>query len=269
MPVIDAPPRSRPIVGRTPSSGEALLLRWRRTGDPRWRAAAIEAYLPLARRLAKRYDRGLEPLDDLHQVAYLGLVKAVDRFDPDFGVRFGSFAIPTITGELRRHFRDATWSIHMPRAVQESLLSVREATERLTERLGRAPTVGELAEATGLETEEIAEALQARAAKDPSSLDQPVGGPDEDATMTLADALGREEDGFDLVDHRLAIAPALRALPHREREILFLRFGLDLTQSEIAQRVGCSQMQVSRLLRRALARLRAVDRDSSRQLTVG
>lgn len=264
MSAIEAP--TRPPSAR--SSGERLLLRWRRSGDPRWREAAIEAYLPLARKLAKRYDRGPEPLEDLHQVAFLGLVKAVDRFDPEFGTSFASYAIPTIMGELRRHFRDATWSIHMPRAVQESLLSVREATARLSERLGRAPTVGELAQATGLDAEQITEALHARAAKDPSSLDQPVGGPDEEATATLAEALGCEEDGFDLVDHRLAIAPALRALPQREREILFLRFGLDLTQSEIAQRVGCSQMQVSRLLRRALGRLRAVDREPAPQLAL-
>jgi RNA polymerase sigma-B factor len=259
MPVLDAPPRPCPADPRT--SGERLLLRWRRTGDPRCRAAAVEAYLPLARKLAKRYDRGPEPLEDLHQVAYLGLVKAVDRFDPAFGVRFGSYAIPTILGELRRHFRDATWSVHMPRPVQESLLAVRAASDRLTDRLGRAPTVGELADAPGLDLEQVTEALQARAAKDPSSLDQPVGGGDDEVSATLGEALGDVEDGFDLVDHRLAIAPALRALPRRDREILFLRFGLDLTQSEIAQRVGCSQMQVSRLLRRALERVSAVDRE--------
>lgn len=239
-------------------SAEELLVRWRETGDPACRAAAIEAYLPLARKLARRYRRGTESFDDLVQVACVGLVKAVDRFDPSMGHRFGSFAIPTITGELRRHFRDTTWSFHVPRGVQEDLLHVRRASDLLTDRLGRAPTVTELSEETALDAEQIVEALHAAAAKDPSSLQQPTAG--DTTTATLADAIGCEEDGFDLVDHRATITPLLSRLRRRDREMLLLRFAFDMTQTEIAERMGCSQMQVSRLLRRTLDQLAAATR---------
>jgi RNA polymerase sigma-B factor len=254
---------SEPIAAardtRVGPTAEQLIRRYRRTGDACWRERAIEAYMPLARRLAKRYHPGPEPLEDLLQVAYMGLVKAVDRFDPAAGTRFGAFAIPTITGELRRHFRDTTWSVHVPRGVQENVLRVRQATNDLSERLGRAPTVSELSQLTQLDAEQVVEALHARGAKETSSLDRPLPG-GEEGDATFGDTVGQEDDGFDLVDHRATLAPLLRGLPQRDREMLFMRFAHDMTQSEIAARMGCSQMQVSRLLRRALERLSQADR---------
>jgi RNA polymerase sigma-B factor len=236
--------------------GDVLLRRWWSSGDARWRERAIEEYVPLAHKLARRYDRGREPLDDLQQVAVLGLVKAIDRFDPAHGARFASFAIPTIAGELRRHFRDATWSVHVPRAAQENMLRLRQATSDLGDRLQRDPTISELGEATGLDAEEIVEALQVGDATELVSLDRPLGGTDGDGTSTLGDALGDLDDGFGLVEDRTTVAPLLRALPEPDRTVLLLRFAGDLTQSEIAARVGCSQMQVSRVLRRTLDDLR-------------
>ncbi|MDO8188520.1 SigB/SigF/SigG family RNA polymerase sigma factor [Conexibacter sp. JD483] len=241
------------ITGRA----EDLLRRYRATGDPRWRTRTIEEYLPLAHKLARRYHPGPEPLEDLVQVACVGLVKAVDRFDPDAGPRFASFAIPTITGELRRHFRDTTWSVHVPRGVQEDTLRLRQATTELTERVGRSPTIGELAAATGLDVERTTEALQATSAKETASLDRPVLGSHDDGGATVGDTIGSDEHGFLLAEHRAEIGPALRALPPQYRQILHLRFAEDLTQTEIGARVGCSQMQVSRLLRRALDQLAA------------
>jgi RNA polymerase sigma-B factor len=250
------PPSGRARQREASCSGEQLIATHRCTGEPRLREAAIERYMPLARRLAARYHRGQEPFDDLLQVAYVGLVKAVDRFDPSVGARFSSFAIPTITGELRRHFRDTSWNLHVPRGVQEAALDVAKASAELTHRLGRPPTVAELAARTRLDVEQVVEALQARAAQDVCSLDQPRGADDGDAT--LGELVGGEDERLDLVDHRVTVAPLIGALPQREREILFLRFAQDMTQSEIAQRVGCSQMQVSRLLRRAIGRLSQV-----------
>jgi RNA polymerase sigma-B factor len=251
-------------------SGDSMLQRWRQTGDEQWRRRAIEEYMPLANKLAKRYHRGREPLEDLQQVAFLGLVKAVDRFDPDVGTRFASFAIPTIVGELRRHFRDATWSIHVPRGMQEDMLRVRQATTDLSERLQRDPTISELSEETGLDAEQIVEALQASDATEPSSLDGPLAGQDGEDSRTLGEALGDHDDGFDLVEHRTTIGPALRRLTERDRTMLLLRFAHDMTQSEIAARMGCSQMQVSRVLRRTLDQLSAQTRDDLRgQLTAG
>ncbi|MCW2954171.1 MAG: polymerase, sigma 28 subunit, Sig subfamily [Conexibacter sp.] len=233
---------------------EELVARYRRTGDPGARDLAIRRAMPLARRLASRYHRGKEPLDDLVQVAYLGLVKAVDRFDPEYGAGFGSFAIPTISGELRRYFRDTSWSLHVPRGVQEAVLDVARASTELSRRLGRPPTISQLAEASGLDCEQISEALHARAVQETTSLDQPRNG--EDGGVMIAETIGREDANLDLADHLVTLGPLLRALPAREREILFMRFAQDLTQSEIAERVGCSQMQVSRLLRRSITRLR-------------
>lgn len=245
-----------------------LVRRWRRTGDERWRSLAIEAYMPLAQRIARRFHAGPEPLEDLLQIAYLGLVKAVDRFDPEASNRFGSYAIPTITGELRRHFRDATWSVHVPRGVKDDSVRVGHVTSDLSERLGRAPTVGELSEATGLDAEQITEALHARRVREMDSLDQPVSrGSDRDTA--LGELIGETDDSFDLIDHRATLAPALRALPPRERELLFMRFALDMTQTEIGERLGCSQMQVSRLLRRVLDRLSAIDMQPEPSESIG
>lgn len=245
------PPAGGPLGRR--AEGEDLLALYHRTRDPRVRERAIEAYLPLARRLAARYHRRREPFEDLVQVANLGLVKAVERYDPGRGTRFSSFAVPTISGELRRHFRGTAWNLHVPRGVQEDALRVRDAVSTLTHRRGRAPRIGELAAETGLDVEAISEALHAHAVQATASLDQTVGGTAEEGDATLGEVVGREDDGFDLVERQADVAPLLRALPPREREVLFLRFARDMTQSEIAARIGCSQMQISRILRRTLA----------------
>ncbi|HEV7772728.1 MAG TPA: SigB/SigF/SigG family RNA polymerase sigma factor [Conexibacter sp.] len=237
------------------AEGEDLLALYHRTGDARARDRAIECYLPLARRLAGRYHHRQESFEDLVQVASLGLVKAVERWDPARGTRFTSFAVPTITGELRRHFRGTSWTLHVPRGVQEDALRVRDAASRLTHRLGRAPHISELAAETGLDAEAISEALHARAVQATASLDQPTGGSPEDRDATLGELIGGEDDRFELVEQQADVAPLLRALPRREREVLFLRFAQDMTQSEIAERLGCSQMQISRILRRTIAQL--------------
>lgn len=233
--------------------GEALLALYHRTGDTHVRDRAIEQYLPLARRLAARYHHRQEPFEDLVQVASLGLVKAVERWDPARGTRFTSFAVPTITGELRRHFRSTAWALHVPRGVQENTLTVRNATSKLAHRLGRAPRISELAEETGLDAEAISEALHARAVQATASLDQTIGA--EDGDTTLGELIGGEDDRFELAEQHADVAPLLRALTRREREVLFLRFAQDMTQSEIAERIGCSQMQISRILRRTIAQL--------------
>jgi RNA polymerase sigma-B factor len=258
-PAASVPPR------RTGHDAEHLVVRYRLTGDRGARDGAIERSMPLARRLALRYHRGNEPLDDLLQVAYLGLVKAVDRFDPGHGSSFSSFAIPTITGELRRYFRDTTWTLHVPRGVQEAALDVARARTALTHRLGRAPTVSELAEETGLGCEQITEALYARTVQKTTSLEHPRAGK-IDGDLAIAETIGCEDDALELIVDRVTVAPHLRSLPAREREILFLRFARDLTQSEIAERVGCSQMQISRLLRRAIGRLSVVRDEPPRSL---
>lgn len=248
-----SPPSADQLASR--AGGEDLLALYRRTGDRRLRDRAIEHFMPLARRLAARYHRRQESFEDLVQVANLGLVKAVERYDPARGTRFSSFAVPTISGELRRHFRATAWSLHVPRSVQEDALTVRDAVAALTHRLGRAPRVSELAELTGLDAEAISEALHARAVQATASLDQPARNGGEDADATLGELVGRDDGRFELAERHADLAPLLRRLPAREREVLFLRFARDLTQSEIAARVGCSQMQISRILRRTLARL--------------
>ena len=244
-------------------SVEQLLAQYARTGDRRARERAFELSMPLARRLAWRYRRGQEPIDDLLQVAYVGLVAAIDRFDPTRGTRFASFAGPTIMGELRRHFRATSWSAHVPRSVQENVLAVRTATDDLTSSLRRSPTVRELERATGLDAEQITEALHAHVAFHAASLDSPLE--DDGEGLALIDTLGSDDEGFELTDRRAAIAALLRRLSPRDRALLSMRFANDMTQSEIAARLGCSQMHVSRLLRRTLAQLMdAADRSGLR-----
>jgi RNA polymerase sigma-B factor len=261
----DAPARLRAEEARAcRSGGEELLALYHRTGDPRLRERAVTWYLPLARRLAARYHRRNEPFDDLVQVANLGLVKAVERWDPARGTRFSSFAVPTITGELRRHFRATAWNLHVPRGVQEDALKVRDAASDLTHRLGRAPRITELVEETGLDAEAITEALHARAVQATASLDQPSSRHAEEGDATLGELVGAEDDGFEFVERQAVVGSLVRSLPPREREILFLRFAQDMTQSEIADRIGCSQMQISRILRRTIARLSdAAERDGA------
>jgi RNA polymerase sigma-B factor len=247
-------PLAAESLGRR-AGGEELLALYHRTGDRRARDRAIERYLPLARRLAARYHRRQESFEDLVQVANLGLVKAVERYDPARGTRFTSFAIPTISGELRRHFRGTAWMLHVPRGVQEDALTVRDAIGHLTHRKGRSPRISELAAETGLDPEAISEALHARATQATASLDRPAGRGADEGDATLGDLIGVEDERYALVERQADVEPLLRALPEREREVLFLRFARDMTQSEIAARIGCSQMQVSRILRRTIARL--------------
>src|ERR671932_28435 len=234
-----------------------LLRRYHPHGDVAARDELVARFLPLPRQLARRYQRGNEPLDDLIQVASIGLVKAVDRYDPERGTAFSSYAVPTILGELKRYFRDAGWAVHVPRGMQERVMTVNQAISKLSRELGRSPTASEIAGEVGEEVELVLEALEAAIAYDAVSLDTPRTS-DEEEGDTYADTVGVIDERFELVEYKSAIGPTMRALPARDRLVLKLRFEEDLTQLEIAQRIGVSQMHVSRLIRRALKRLRTV-----------
>ena len=234
-----------------------LLQRYHAHGDIAARDELVERFLPLARQLARRYQRGTEPLEDLVQVASIGLVKAVDRFDPSRGTAFSSYAVPTILGELKRYFRDSAWAVHVPRGMQERVMTVNQAIGRLARELGRSPTPAEVADDLGEDVEVVLEALEASIAYDAVSLDTPRTSEESDGD-TYADTVGEVDDRYELVEYTTAIAPTVRALPLRERVVLKLRFEYDLTQLEIAERIGVSQMHVSRLIRRALKRLQTV-----------
>jgi RNA polymerase sigma-B factor len=233
-----------------------LLVRYHEEGDLAAREELCERFLPLARDLALRYTYTDEPLDDLVQVASLGLIKAIDRFEPGRGSKFTSYAAPTILGELKRHFRDKGWSVHVARDLQERTLAVSRATEELSKELGRSPKVREVAEHLGCGVEQVLEAQEASASYEAASLDAPVIR-DDGESAALVDLLGDDDSSFDLVEDRQAIASTWRDLPEVERQVLQLRFMEDLTQREIGERIGYSQMHVSRLLRRALKRLEA------------
>ena len=232
-----------------------LALRQQR-GEPAARNELIERYMPLARSLALRYRRASEPLDDLIQVASVGLVKAVDRWDPGRGLAFSSYAVPTILGELRRYFRDSTWDVRPARDLQELCLSVEEARERLWGELGRSPTVGDIAERLERQPEEVVEALQATEGRSVRSLDAPVHDEEEDSA-SAGDLIGRHDAEYDRVEAGVTLERLTGILDDRAREILRLRFAEDLLQSEIAERVGCSQMHVSRIIRSSLEKLYA------------
>jgi len=231
-----------------------LLVRYHEHGDVDAREELCERFLPLARDLALRYTYTDEPLDDLVQVASLGLIKAIDRFEPGRGTKFTSYAAPTILGELKRHFRDKGWSLHVPRDLQERTLKVSRATEELSKELGRSPKVREVAKHLGCSSEQVLEAQEAAASYEAASLDAPAAR-DDDESASLVDMLGDHDDSYELVEDRQAIASTWRELPDVERQVLELRFMHDLTQREIGERIGYSQMHVSRLLRRALTRL--------------
>ena len=231
-----------------------LLVRYHDEGDLAARQELIERFLPLARDLALRYTYTDEPFDNLLQVASLGLIKAIDRFEPSRGTHFTSYAAPTILGELKRHFRDKGWALHLPRELQERTLAVTRETEALSKALGRSPNVREVATGLGCSVEEVLEAREAAASYEAASLNAPTAR-DDDEAAELIDLLGDEDRAFALVESRDAIATTWRALPELERRVLELRFVDDLTQREIGTRVGYSQMHVSRLLRRALKRL--------------
>jgi RNA polymerase sigma-B factor len=215
----------------------------------------VSRFQPLASQLARRYNSGSEPLDDLTQVALIGLIKALDRFDLDRGVAFSSYAVPTMLGEIKRYFRDSGWAVHVPRAAQERAMALGREVRELSAALGRSPSVAELAEAMHLEQEEVLDAIHAGNAYDTISLDSERSGANPDGD-TYADSIGEEDKRLDVAEYSATIASGLKALDERERVVLHLRFGEDLTQSEIAARVGVSQMQISRLLRRAIRQLR-------------
>ena len=245
-------------------SRELRVAHARRSGDPRERAALIEEFLPLAISLARGFETNRDSRDDLVQVACLGLVKAFDRFDPERGLMFSSFAVPTILGELRRHLRDRTWRLHVPRELQELSAALGPVFDALSGELGRSPTVDELARRMRVSPEAICEARQAADTQLHHSLDEPAHA---DARESLAETLGGEDRELARAERVVVLESWQAALPRGQREILRLRFQEDLTQSEIGERLGISQMQVSRLLSRSLAHLQAMAaRDEERSL---
>jgi RNA polymerase sigma-B factor len=264
----EAMPRAfRPVPrsGRSPNRVDrdrALFERYLDRPAPGDRELLVERFLPLARQLASRYQRPGEPFDDLFQVACMGLVNAIDRFDPSRGVAFSSYAVPTILGEIKRYFRDRTWSVRVPRDLQELALRVDRTLTELSTDLHRQPTVGELATALGLDEEQVLEALEASGAYRTLSLSLPRSNDDE-AGDTLGDTVSTFEDGFDLAEDRAMLDRLLQTLSPRARKVVRLRFEEDLTQAEIGELVGVSQMQVSRILREALRHLRIVAEDRS------
>jgi RNA polymerase sigma-B factor len=231
-----------------------LFVRWQEHGDRAARDELVQRFLPLARKLARRYSGAREPFDDLLQVASLGLVKAIDRFDLSRGTAFSSFAVPTILGELKRYFRDLGWAVHVPRGAQERAVKVEEAQQLLSVRSNRAPTISELAEYLEFSIEEVLEALETSRAHHATSLDAPYDD-GEGESGTMVESFGDEDPSLRSADERVTIGAAARQLPAREREVLMLRFVRDMTQTQIAEQIGVSQMQVSRILRRAIAHL--------------
>jgi RNA polymerase sigma-B factor len=250
-------------AGRRLDSADSgvLFVRWSQFHDERAREALVERFLPLARSLARRYARSSEPLEDLVQVASFGLVKAVDRFDPGRGLAFSSFAIPTILGQLKCHFRDSGWAVHVPRSAQDCARKVEAAGQLLRRQTGRTPTVGELARYLSVSEEEVFDGLEIAQAYAAVSLDAPCATADENGESSL-NIIGAEDQDLARVDASVTVGIAIKQLPRREQRILHLRFVEDRTQTEIAKRVGVSQMQVSRLLLRSLRRLRELTGDA-------
>ena len=232
-----------------------LLERFARTRDPVVREELARRFMPLVRRLASRYRGGREPLEDLVQVASLGLVKALDRFDPERGVAFTTYAAPTILGELRRHFRDRGWSVHVPRDLQERTAAVEKSIAEMPTKLGRSPSVREIAERLNLSDEDVLEAMEAGGAHHAVSIDA-LQRMDDSEGVPMVERLGDNDPGFETVEYGAAIQSVLEELSDRDRTVLHLRFVEDLTQTQIAERIGVSQMHVSRILRSTLQRLR-------------
>jgi RNA polymerase sigma-B factor len=245
-----------PDVRRERSRQGALFAGLRRSGDRSALEALVESYTPLARTLARRYYNTSEPYEDLCQVAQLGLIKAIQRFDPERGFPFQAFAIPTILGELRRYFRNSSWAVHVPRGVQERALEVRDAERALAEEHGRAPTVSELAQFMELSIEHVLDALHALRGYSSVSLDAPRASDSHEGDGTYAETIGEEDGRFELVELGASLDVGLRLLEPGQREMLRLRYVEEMTQAQIAERFEISQMQVSRLLRRCLEQLR-------------
>ncbi|WP_405681362.1 MULTISPECIES: RNA polymerase sigma factor SigF [unclassified Streptomyces] len=266
VPVAPAEPLAAPIFPvaqalpdpRDRSGARALFIELRALPDgsaekAELRNRLVRMHLPLVEHLARRFRNRGEPLDDLTQVATIGLIKSVDRFDPDRGVEFSTYATPTVVGEIKRHFRDKGWAVRVPRRLQELRLSLTTATAELSQQHGRSPTVHELAERLGISEEEVLEGLESANAYSTLSLDVPDT---DDESPAVADTLGAEDEALEGVEYRESLKPLLEGLPPREKRILLLRFFGNMTQSQIAQEVGISQMHVSRLLARTLAQLR-------------
>ncbi|MGW0752407.1 RNA polymerase sigma factor SigF [Streptomyces sp. NPDC002587] len=266
VPVAPVEPLAAPIFPvaqalpdpRDRSGARALFIELRALPDgstekAELRNRLVRMHLPLVEHLARRFRNRGEPLDDLTQVATIGLIKSVDRFDPDRGVEFSTYATPTVVGEIKRHFRDKGWAVRVPRRLQELRLSLTTATAELSQQHGRSPTVHELAERLGISEEEVLEGLESANAYSTLSLDVPDT---DDESPAVADTLGAEDEALEGVEYRESLKPLLEGLPPREKRILLLRFFGNMTQSQIAQEVGISQMHVSRLLARTLAQLR-------------
>jgi RNA polymerase sigma-B factor len=246
-------PRAERSHRRCASAHEADdFAAYRNRGDQRAHERLVHAYLPLTTSIARRYERSRKvPLDDLKQVAAIGLLKAIDRFDPERGIAFASFAVPTIDGELKRYLRDFTWAVRPPRGLQERAQRMERDRDRLTRDLGRNPTMAELAEGMGCSVEELVEGSEAARARSTESFEFER----DDMSFALADRIGAEDTGFAAAEASATAERLLTMLSERERRAIHLRFNDDLTQAEIASRLGCSQMHVSRILRQALARL--------------
>jgi RNA polymerase sigma-B factor len=249
-------PTHGPRASERLADDRELWRRFARHRDPATREELVRRNLAFAKRLALRYRGASESFDDLLQVANLGLVNAVDRFDPERGIPFTAFASPTILGELKRHFRDRVWTVRVPRGLHDRMAEVEKAISELTVQLQRSPSVSEIAEKLELDPTDVLEVLEANHNRRPLSLDRPVGGEDSEESPA-AEWVGDEDAGYELVEDKLALEGALPHLDERERLVLQLRFVEDLTQSQIAERIGHSQMHVSRILRRTLERIRA------------
>jgi RNA polymerase sigma-B factor len=240
--------------GMTRVDDKILLRRYHEEGDLQAREQLIEQYMSLVRSLARRYSYRGEQLEDLVQIGAIGLIKAIDRFDIGRGVELTTYATPNIIGEIKRHFRDKGWAVRVPRGLQELNVQLSKLMEQLTVQLSRSPTIPELAKAAGVEEEEVLEALESGRAYTSLSLSAGGGGGDDD--LDPLESLGTEEHQYEVSEDRAVLAPGFKALDERERMILQLRFFEGLTQSQIAQQVGISQMHVSRLIRRSLEKIR-------------
>jgi RNA polymerase sigma-B factor len=248
------PPEPAEGTASVADEDRELLRRYHESGDITAREALVERHLPLVRSLARRYAGRGESLEDIEQVGAIGLIKAIDRYELDRDVALTTYATPNVVGEIKRHFRDRGWAIRIPRALQELNVKMSGALERLTADLGRSPTITELATELDATPEQVLEAMEAGSAYSPVSLS---AGPQADEDLDLMEVIGHEDVEFARTDERASLEPALDALPDREREILRMRFEEGMTQTQIAERVGLSQMHVSRLIRKSLERMRA------------
>ena len=237
-------------------SDKVLLRRYHEQGDLAARKQLIEQYMSLVRSLARRYSYRGEQLEDLVQIGAIGLIKAIDRFDVNRGVELTTYATPNIIGEIKRHFRDRGWAVRVPRGLQELNIQLSRLIEELTVQLGRSPTIAELAKSAEVSEEEVLEALESGRAYSSLSLSAGSAGHDDEGELDPLESLGTEEHQYEVSEDRAVLAPGFRVLDERERKILHLRFFEGLTQSQIAQQVGISQMHVSRLIRRSLEKIR-------------